>query len=226
MIFMISHKNKYIFIHIPKCAGTSVEKALGQDDDGIHKDIQDHRTIRQLELPVNLSEVLKSRKNFYQYLLRIQHNTTRFNTQNNVSQDQYTQYYKFTIVRNPWTRAWSWYQNVMRDQNHQRRMGITSQTSFEQFIFKFAGKGMLRSQLSWLQNYRGDLAVDDIYRFEDLQQAFHNICKKLAIKHRPLPHTLQGKQTLLSKQYSKELKDYVATVYADEIKLFNYWFPS
>ena len=86
---MISHKNKYIFIHIPKCAGTSVEKALGQDDDGIHKDLQDHRTIRQLELPVNPSEVLKSRKNIHQYLLRIQNYTTRSNTRNNVTQDQY-----------------------------------------------------------------------------------------------------------------------------------------
>ncbi len=225
MIFMISHKNKYIFIHIPKCAGTSVEKALGQDDDGIHKDLQDHRTIRQLELPVNLSEVMKSRKNIYQYLLRIQNYTTRFNTWNNVSQHQYKQYYKFTIVRNPWARAWSWYQNVMRDQIHQRRLGITSRTSFEQFTFKFAGKGMLRSQLSWLQDYKGDLAVDDIYRFEDLEQAFHDICKKLVLEHRPLPHTLQGKQTLLSEQYSKELKDYVAAVYADEIKLFDYCFP-
>jgi len=106
MIFMISHKNKYIFIHIPKCAGTSVEKALGQDDEGIHKDLQDHRTIRQLELPVNLSEVMKSRKNIYQYLLPIQNYTTRFNTWNNVTQHQYKQYYKFTIVRNPWARAW------------------------------------------------------------------------------------------------------------------------
>ena len=104
-------------------------------------------------------------------------------------------------------------------------MGVTSQTSFQQFTFKFAGKGMLRSQLNWLQNYKGDLAVDDIYRSEDLQQAYHDICEKLALEHRPLPHALQGKRTSVSEQYSKGIRDYVAMVYADKIKLFNYCFP-
>jgi len=69
-----------------------------------------------------------------------------------------------------------WYQNVTRDQKHQRLLGVTSRTSLEQFTFKYTGKGMLRSQLSWLQNYQGDLTVNDIYRIEDLQQAFHDIC--------------------------------------------------
>ena len=29
---MVSHKHKCIFIHIPKCAGTSIEEALGHFD--------------------------------------------------------------------------------------------------------------------------------------------------------------------------------------------------
>ena len=42
---MISHKHKYkcIFIHIPKCAGTSIEKALGHFELYNGRGRQDHR---------------------------------------------------------------------------------------------------------------------------------------------------------------------------------------
>ena len=48
---MISHNYKFIHIHIPKCAGTSIEKAFGHFDAHTGKNAQDHRTLRMIEQP-------------------------------------------------------------------------------------------------------------------------------------------------------------------------------
>uniref|UniRef100_A0A1D9FVM8 Sulfotransferase family protein n=1 Tax=Moorena producens (strain JHB) TaxID=1454205 RepID=A0A1D9FVM8_MOOP1 len=48
---MISHEHKCIFVHIPKCAGTSIEHLLGHFDDFSGRGGQDHRSIRTIEQP-------------------------------------------------------------------------------------------------------------------------------------------------------------------------------
>ena len=45
---MISHEHKCIYIHIPKTAGTSVEKRLGAHEKMDVRLKQDHRTIRNI----------------------------------------------------------------------------------------------------------------------------------------------------------------------------------
>ena len=57
---MISHKYKFIHIHIPKCAGTTIEKALGHFDGHKGRNGQDHRTIRMLEQPFLRINSIKS----------------------------------------------------------------------------------------------------------------------------------------------------------------------
>ena len=65
---MISHKYKCIFIHIPKCAGTSIEQALGHFDEYSGRGRQDHRTIRMIENPAPPIQVISSKENIIQYL--------------------------------------------------------------------------------------------------------------------------------------------------------------
>lgn len=62
---MISHKYKCIFIHIPKCVGTSIEQALGHFDEYSGRDRQDHRTIRMIENPVPLTQLITSKETLF-----------------------------------------------------------------------------------------------------------------------------------------------------------------
>lgn len=70
---MISHKYKCVFIHIPKCAGTSIESALGHLDNHVGRGGQDHRTIRMIEKPLFTPRIFSSRENLYEVLRRIKH---------------------------------------------------------------------------------------------------------------------------------------------------------
>ena len=58
---MISHEHKCIFIHIPKCAGTSIESALGHLNNYTGINRQDHRTIRMIEKPIITTNFFSSK---------------------------------------------------------------------------------------------------------------------------------------------------------------------
>ena len=77
-----------------------------------------------------------------------------------ITKEQYESYFKFTFIRNPWERAYSWYKNVMRDENHKRSHNIISQIPFNEFLQLYAGKGLLKPiQLSVGQTTRFQLTA-------------------------------------------------------------------
>ena len=224
---MISHKHKCIFIHIPKCAGTSIETALGHFDSHKGRGGQDHRSIRMIEKPVLTSAIFSDIENFAEISRRVRH---RFRTVKNplnketVTTEQYKNYYKFSFVRNPWARAFSWYKNVMRDQIHQEGLGITHDISFKEFLLQFAGEGMLRPQTYWLKSFDGKLHLDFIGKFEQLLEDFETVKEALHVSGIDLPHKIKGKTTGLRKHYDNESIEIISNVYAEEIKLFDYSF--
>lgn len=86
---MINHKHKYIFIHIGKTGGTSIEHALDP-----HVGLDDNPK-------------LKSTKN-------TDFNDKHYTLARYIDEypDCYNDYYKFTFVRNPWDREvsrWKWF---------------------------------------------------------------------------------------------------------------------
>ena len=84
---MISFDKKFIFVHINKTAGTSIEKALSNY--GVRK-LEENSDL-ELELTYKQSQ--------------------HFNTEEYKKHlgDGYDDYYKFTIIRNPFDRVVSYY---------------------------------------------------------------------------------------------------------------------
>ena len=93
---MISHKHKFIFIHIPKCGGTSVEQTLLKNE-GIPEE-------RILKWNLTHDEQQKFRL-WYKYgNVDVQHRKIdQYKTENE------KKYFTFTFVRNPWERFLSEY---------------------------------------------------------------------------------------------------------------------
>ena len=226
---MISHQYKCIFIHIPKCAGSSIERALGHADDLELKAQPDHRSVRMLETPIPFPQAVGSFDNLFQLGLRLRHSVRPQRNPNNtlsVSGEQYKSYFKFTIVRNPWARAFSWYKNCIRDANHKMRYGINEQTSLCEFLQKNIGRGSLRTQMSWITDFGGGIPMDYIGRFESLRSDFREVCSELQLPEVILPHELRGSGEDFRDHFDDHCIRLVKDAYKAEIDMFGFTFDA
>jgi len=226
---MISHEYKCIFIHIPKNAGTSIESAFGHLEGHEGRDGQDHRPLRHIEQPVFQKAAFSNSKNWREVWRRFR---GRMKSQKNyrnryaVSREQYKSYYKFSIVRNPWSRAFSWYNNVMNDPVHRKNLQVPDNQSFHDFLNIHAGKGYLRPQTYWLKNFEGEIDLDYVGKFENLAGDFRKICESLGAGEIQLPHKLKSDNPDYRDYYDEDLINLIAGIYSEEIELFGYTFES
>ena len=225
---MISHDHRTIFFHIPKAAGSSVEKKL---DPGSARERgwQDHRTVRDVR-PLSLwrhgrylldSDRLRSeglgRKAMLREMVGANPGPQRHGPR--ATKHQFETYLKFTVVRNPWARVYSWYRNVMRDPHH----GVLP-CSFDVFLREHGDNWALRPQLYWITDFDGSIPLDVIARFETLAEDLDQVFDRLGFEDRSLPHLLGSGQSDYRSAYSDESARLVAERYQDEIERFGYSF--
>jgi len=219
---MISHKYKCIFIHIPKCAGTSIEIALGHAQ-AIGRGMQDHRALRQLIRPIPISALTSLENLRLLKILLYRQKTPNPNNHVYPKCNQYRNYFKFTIVRNPWARVHSAYKNLASDPHHRRRYRIPEGMPFDEFLPRHIGEGMLKRQTYWIQDFDGRIGLDFVGRFENLNEDFAHACQEMGVEPIPLPHEIRSPNpTHYRDAYSPELRDMVARFYRQEIELFGY----
>lgn len=223
---MISHKHKCIFIHIPKTAGTSVEKKLGLFET-LQWGAQDHRTIKDIQpMSFHRLALLLMRRQKFLSGKRLLKEKLKFNTRKSerVSDKQFNEYFKFTIVRNPWARVYSSYRNVTGDPRH----GIP-QCDFITFLREYPRHWALKPQTYWIRDFNGNIPLDSIVRFENISNEMPVVFRKLGMEDTTLPHL--GK----SPKRGDVVADYraayntisfeiIAERYREEIALFGYEF--
>lgn len=218
---MISHQYRCIFIHIPKTAGTSIEKKLNFFDH-LERGVQNHNTIRDIEPE---PWVKSARSIFFHYdQPTLVKSSVKKILKPQISQGLYDTYFKFSFVRNSWSRAFSWYKNVIRDENHRRKLSVSSDCSLKDFLLGHKHNWGLRSQLFWLINAKGEIPLDFIGRFENLEKDFAFVCDKIGIEDKQLPNLLVTDRSDYSQYYDQETIDLVYKIYKQEINLFKFEF--
>lgn len=222
---MISDKFRCIFIHIPKTAGTSIEYRL-QLFNSLQRGVQDHRTVREIE-PYGFSNIATDiLRNDLERVLTHVKGIVRGKLPR-ATHRQYRAYFKFAFVRNPWVRAFSWYQNVMRDENHQKQLKISANCTYETFLTDYANQWALQPQLHWLRDRNGRLPLDFIGRFENLAEDFALVSNTLNLNTEELPYLNKSNwEDSYTDFYTDKTRKLVAARYAEEIEYFGYHFDN
>jgi len=221
---MISKELKCIFIHIPKTAGTSIEKKLGHFQT-LEYNVQDHRILSDLEkvcdrrFQLRLAAYSLKKGNFYRILPNIKKAISPELTRN-----EFDTFFKFAVVRNSWARAYSWYKVAMRDAPHRESYGIPDDSySFKSFLKEKMNHKEF-SQMRYIKDRSGQVPLDFVCRFENLSEDFKKVADRLGLKNAELPQLLVHDYEHYSKQYDDESKDLVRQHYKEEIRYFGFKF--
>lgn len=144
---------------------------------------------------------------------------------NQVSQEQFSTYFKFGFVRNPWDRAVSLYER-------REGMQMKSKMTFEEFVewMKFSSSTCVhpvphRYQLDWFVNPHGDVIVDFIGKFEQLDADWEKVAQKLGINNKlPKLNVNTSKNRHYTEYYTDKTKEIIQSRFAVDIEYFWYEF--
>lgn len=212
---MICDKHKFVFIHIPKTGGHSVDKYFIQkrlvDDDKWH---------------CTGDQILKY-----------------------MGVEKWKEYQTFTIVRNPWDRMvseYSWQGGLGEDQIP-TPWGDKNVT-FKQFLkmvfnsphdhhdmnlvrnfdtwyrLQEVKDGHLNDQYSFITDQNDNMIIDNLIRFENLNQQFKQMLTKVGLPPDNLPHLNKSKHKHYTEYYDQESIDLVACRFKRDIETLGYDF--
>ena len=204
---MINYEKQFIFVHIPKTAGESIEKLLF------------NRTKK------NQRRMLFGSRNKYQ-TGELQH-LMAHHIKEEVGPDVFSDCFKFSFVRNPWDKLVSQfhfsvqYRKPLRD-----LLKIDKNSSFKDYLNSIL---VLDVNVQWDHQHKfvyhnNECLVDFIGRFENLQEDFKIVCDKIGIPRQELPHSNKSTHKHYTEYYDDETREIVAEKYAKDIEMFGYEF--
>ena len=191
---MINHKHKFVFIHIPKTAGTSIESLF--INNAHIKDVPGkHNMVRDIG-----SEFLKK----YFSFTFVRNPWSRM-----------VSYYEFRIKR-----SFDMYNHGDSFKKWISFLHSSDVKRIDAYQFNLA----IKNQYEFLINKSNEISVDFIGKFENLQEDFNTICDKIGIPYQELPHENKSKHKHYTEYYDDETRSIVAEKYAKDIEYFGYKF--
>lgn len=205
---LISDTKEFIFIHIPKTAGTSIRSEL-QAFSLKRPNSNLARFLKKFSLP---RDYRKFRFNLH---------ATLQDAQNKLPIDLFEGYRKVAFVRNPYDRMVSNYAYKINGTAEKKRK---RNDTFEEFVIKCcSGYGM--RQVDYLFNREGGIECDFIGRFENITVDYENVQSFLSIDLPPLPQkNVSKKEGSYRDYYTDKTKDLVSKYYQKDIEEFGYEF--
>jgi hypothetical protein len=212
---MISLPRRFLFVHVPKTGGNSIFQALreyseeriitpGPTQDGIERFGTVNDTHPTLLKHSSLSE--------YQSAL---------------SPDVFQSLYKFAILRNPWERMISWFFSPHRQLPQKDRRSAWHEArgwDREHFVGFLSRRQATRHYTCLPDSPTLSHDLDFLMRFEQIDEDFAEVCRRLDISGRPLPKYNRSSREHYSHYYDDELEALVGEMFREEIEFGGYRF--
>ena len=200
---MISSQKRFLFVHIPKTAGNSIQSIL-----------RDYSEDELVALRGGQDGIERFGLRNPKY--KIKKHSTLAEYKAALGEVQFGDLYKFTCVRNPWDRMVSYYFTPTQN------MAAWDRKKFRKAIVKALSVADYLRLDKVEEDPFGN--VDYIMRFENLADDFRTVCGTLGILPTTLPRYNRSSREHYSKYYDDELRELVHARFAAEIERFGYIF--
>jgi len=223
---IISHKHKFIFLKTKKTAGTSIEMALSKfcGPDDILTPVAERYDKRRSpnaqnyavgEFPIRLTALpyllfgWGKKRGFYD------HAKAR-RVRGLIGRKVWNSYFKFSFERNPWERQVSLY--------HFRRSSSLKPASFEEFLAMRSA----RINNAGVYALGGDIAVDFLGRYENLEDDFRKVLDILGLDAPTRLPCVNASKRASNRHYrdyySEQTRNLISRWYRFEIEKLGYVF--
>jgi hypothetical protein len=200
---MISLQKRFLFVHIPKTAGNSIQSAL--------RDYSEDQLVALRKEQDGIERFGLRSPNY-----NVKKHSTLREYRDALGNEQFGNLYKFTCVRNPWDRMVSYYFTPTQSPENWDRK------KFRRIISEAVS---VADYLRLEKNEDDPFAnVDYIMRFENLTDDFRTVCGTLNISPTSLPRYNRSSREHYSKYYDGKLRELVRMRFTAEIKRFGYTF--
>jgi chondroitin 4-sulfotransferase 11 len=204
---LISEEKRFIFIHIPKTAGMSVNRALI----GVAPD-----SIRRIEDLPAFNDPQKHRHLFARDLLEY------------FGPKLWRGYFSFAMVRNPFSRLVSWY-NMCHERPTNKFMWRVKRdaSTFSEFL-RMSDRIVARTrfnQVDYVTDVSGKPIVNFVGYFENLEHDFQAICDRIGVESR-LPHLNATAKVDYREFYDAASRNLVESRFSRDLEAFGYSFTS
>jgi hypothetical protein len=201
---VISIAKRFLFIHVPKTGGNSIQNILRNYSEDRIVCLAPHQD------GVERFEVRSDR-----YAIEKHSDLTRYKAV--LGADVCHSLFKFATVRNPWDRMISYYFSPHRgvsvwDRNVFIKL-VQSTPPIRHYI-------CYRTQSEEQRKLTAD--IDYLMKFEDLDNEFQRVCALIGIPHQPVPVRNRSARGNYSEYYDDTLKNLVWEKFQEEILLMGY----
>lgn len=197
---MINHSIKFVFVHINKTAGTSIEKSLP----GCVRRRNVHPSANEYKQMLG-----ENFKNYFKF---------------SFVRNPWDKMKSFYLFRSRSRKQWMKQHNYGRLPTFEEFIKNMLDIPTEPYGSKITHTQRASNQLDWLTDENENILVDFIGRYETLQSDYEKVCNELKLPSALLPEVNCSGGTHYSEYYTSETQEIVATRFQRDIDFFNYNF--
>jgi hypothetical protein len=216
---VLSHRFRFLYVHIAKTGGTSVRASLRR---------------LQMRDPMFVLQAICSRLDHWsghRIAAKLPRHAKIIAALEMLPRDYFDSLFKFAFVRNPWDLQVSSYHHLKRE----RPQLLAGQEDFASFLrwklnlerpWQYHLDTSITLQTDYLVDLQGRTLVDFIGRYESLPDDWAAICKRIGVSGRELPHKRKATDRTRDYRsyYTDETAELVARHFARDIEMLGYRF--